>query len=115
MVWTILRKYWKEILIIVLIVGAYLYVNNLRDTVEDQKKEIVELKAVQKENEATITVLKLQADQIKKVEENSQRVERMLNGLPDRVKEKMNDADIKARNHCLWMYFRDGVLPKGCD
>lgn len=36
----LLQNYWKPILIGCLALGAYLYVNNLKDTIADQQKEI---------------------------------------------------------------------------
>ncbi len=80
--------------------------------VEKQKREIQELKAIQKEHEANIAALKLysqeQAVQKKKAEE----VANYLSTLNPETVEALNSEEVREFNHNMFGYFRDRVLPK---
>jgi hypothetical protein len=62
--WTLLLKFWKEIALVLIVLGAWFYVQNLRSTVEDQKSEIRVLKATNEVLVANEKVLQSAIDSV---------------------------------------------------
>lgn len=83
--------------------------------VEKQAAQISELLIIQKEDRANIAALKAYNDQTREQKQRSERVVVYISELDQQTAEILNHEKVKARNHCLFGYFRDGVLPEGCD
>jgi hypothetical protein len=82
--------------------------------VEKLNKEVLELKIIQKEDQADIAALKQYNEQVAEAKKKAEKVSDYLNNLDPSLVELLTNEKIQKHNYCLFTYFTTHSLPDNC-
>lgn len=77
--------------------------------------ELREQKAIVKEQETALAVVKVQSDRMKAIEGANARIQGMMGNIPEDVRRKLQDGDVEKINRCISTWFLTRKLPAECE
>ena len=96
----------------VVLVGIVQYQHHALSMLEG---ELREHKAIVKEQETALAVVKVQSDRMKAIEGANSRMQGMMSNIPENVRRKLQDESVETINRCISTWFLTRKLPAECE